>query len=88
MQPGFTYKPIGSVTKSFDPLGAYKPPFKVRERSRHHSNMVDALEAEENKLPKNSYSLEFVFGLKQNNKQRPMNMAELDFPSKKKVNTR
>lgn len=88
MQPGFAYKPVGSVPKSFDPLGAYKPPFKVRERSRHHSNMVDALEAEENKLPKNSYSLEFVFGLKQNNKQRPMNMAELDFPSKKKVSTR
>ena len=87
LQPGFAYVPVGG-SKQFDPLGAYKPPFKVRERSRHHANMVDALEAEENKLPKNSYSLEFVFGLKQSNKQRPMNMAELDFPSKKKVSTR
>ena len=74
MQAGFVF-----AAKS-DPLGSYKPPFKVRERaSRHNSGVKEApLEVLEN-----AYSLEFVFSLKQANKQRPMNMAELDFPSKK-----
>ena len=55
---------------------AYKPPFKNKEKTSE--------EKKEKVVIKKVYTLEFIFTLRPNNKQRPTNMAELDFPHKKR----
>ena len=57
---------------------SYKPPFKNKEKN------TESKEQKEKVIIKNVYTLEFIFTLRQNNKQRPTNMAELDFPHKKR----
>ena len=57
----FTWMPRKDSQKS-DPLGDYKPPFKIRERSRGDKKK------EESKLPEKHYTVDFVYSLKSLNK--------------------
>jgi hypothetical protein len=61
-------------------LKDYKPPFKAKEKPKNEEKSKIELEEKQKKV----YTLEFVFSLKADNKKRPENMAELDFPSKKR----
>lgn len=58
-------------------MKGYQPPF------RNKAADTAAKKSQEPK-PRKQYSLEFVFSLRNQNKQRPINMALLDFPHKKK----
>lgn len=58
----------------------YKPPFKAKDKPKNEAQAKIDLEEKAKKV----YTLEFIFSLKADNKKRPENMAELDFPSKKK----
>ena len=62
-----------------DPLQGYVPPFRNKEKKGDASK-----KASEEKKAKITYTLEFMFSLKSANKQRPENMAELNFPYKKR----
>jgi hypothetical protein len=43
-----------------------------------------AAQAKKDDKPRKVFTLEFFFSMRQTNKQRPTNMAELDFPRKKR----
>mmetsp|Transcript_11697 Transcript_11697/g.17748 ORF Transcript_11697/g.17748 Transcript_11697/m.17748 type:complete len:180 (-) Transcript_11697:1355-1894(-) len=58
-------------------LSGYKPPFQRKDKTK-----VEAPKKDEK--PRLVYSLEFVLSLRAENKTRPANMAELDFPHKKR----
>ena len=62
-----------------DPLQNYQPPFRAKQEKKPQQEK-DGEQKKERKV----YTLEFIFSYRQNNKQRPTNMAELDFPHKKR----
>lgn len=64
-----------------DALLGYVPPFRNTEKK------AEAKKKEEEDKPKITYTLEFFFSFKNANKQRPDNMAELNFPHKKRGTT-
>lgn len=64
-----------SQPTKINPLAAYKPPFKEKAEKKV---------AKVEEKPKKVYTLDFIFSMKANNKQRPDNMAELNFPHKKR----
>lgn len=72
--------PKEAPKKTSDPLKAYVPPFKAKEKAKTDEQSKIDLEEKQKKV----YTLEFIFSLKADNKKRPENMAELDFPSKKR----
>tara|TARA_B110000285_G_C15004733_1_gene553232 strand:+ start:409 stop:765 length:357 start_codon:yes stop_codon:yes gene_type:complete len=72
--------PRDAPKKSADPLKDYKPPFKAKAQPK--TDAQTKIDQEEK--AKKVYTLEFIFSLKGENKKRPENMAELDFPSKKR----
>lgn len=61
-----------------DPLQGYIPPFRNKQPA------ANAEKAKEEQKPRITYTIEFIFSLKNANKQRPENMAELNFPHKKR----
>jgi len=69
-----------------DPLSTYKPPFKNKEKNkaRELDQAASKTGEDETKAPRPVYSIELIFSLQPQNKQRPPNMAELDFPHKKR----
>jgi len=62
--------------QSLNPLQAYTPPFKNKEKS--------SAEPKADAKPRKVYTLEFCFSFKSTNKVRPDNMSELNFPHKKR----
>ena len=66
--------------KKQDPLSTYKLPFKTKDKVKNDVKKV----ANNVVLDRLVYSLELIFSLQPHNKQRPTNMAELDFPHKKR----
>jgi len=68
-------------TSKQDPLATYKLPFKTKGKPKTETTMKTEVKVEK---PRPIYSLELIFSLKPQNKARPANMSELDFPSKKR----
>ena len=60
-----------------DPLLNYQAPFRSKPVKKPEDK-------DEPKKDRKVYTLEFIFSYRPNNKQRPTNMAELDFPHKKR----
>ena len=58
-------------------LPGYTPPYRVKEKPSE-------AKSEEPPKPRKKYTLEFCFSLRKDNKERPENMAELNFPHKQK----
>lgn len=84
-KPAKEKKEPAAPKKTVDPLKAYKPPFKAKEKSAVDKQKQDEkTKMEKEEKQKKVYTLEFIFSFKQAHKQRPTNMAELDFPSKKR----
>jgi len=76
-------KAVKKTDKKSDPLQGYTPPFKAKVTAA--SEMLKAKAADK---PRKVYTLEFCFSFKATNKQRPDNMAELNFPHKKMTGMR
>ena len=58
-------------------LAGYTPPYRVKEKTSDQK-------PDEPEKPRKVYTLEFCFSMRKTNKERPGNMAELNFPHKKK----
>lgn len=56
------------------------PPFRQRQEKKGDAKK----KADEEQKPRKTYTLEFIFSMKNEFKQRPENMAELNFPHKKR----
>jgi hypothetical protein len=65
--------------KAVDPLQGYVPPFRNKPAKPEAAD-----KPQEPEKPHVTYTIEFIFSLKNTNKQRPENMAELNFPHKKR----
>ena len=63
-------------THTEDPLMGYTPPIRNQDTKK--------AKKDEDEKPGITYTLEFIFSFKADNKGRPDNMAELNFPHKKR----
>ena len=72
-------KPKGAV----DPLQGYQPPFKNKDAKKKKIEAQNESKQDPSR-PRKVYTIDLIFTLRATNKQRPDNMAELDFPHKKR----